>query len=104
MPKFHLEILPAVNINNDYHIELGNISYNEREQYSKVSIIFFSNKFGSVKIKGLFDLTNKNIPSLTIINKLYFKISKQLLNSHMYNFGIYQLEIEFKKNRRIFKK
>ena len=95
MPKFHLEILPIININNDYHIELDNKSYNEQELYSKVSIIFFSNKYGSVKIKGLFDLSNKNIPSLIIINKLYFEISKQLLNACIYKFGTYQLEIEF---------
>ena len=81
MPKFHLQILPIININNDYHIELDNKTYNEEEFYSKVSTIFFSNKYGSVKIKGLFDLSNKNIPSLIIINKLYFEISKQLLNA-----------------------
>ena len=95
MPKFHLQILPIININNDYHIELDNKTYNEEEFYSKVSTIFFSNKYGSVKIKGLFDLSNKNIPSLIIINKLYFEISKQLLNACIYNFGTYQVEIEF---------
>ena len=95
MPKFHLQILPIININNDYHIELDNKTYNEEEYYSKVSTIFFSNKYGSVKIKGLFDLSNKNIPSLIIINKLYFEISKQLLNACIYNFGTYQVEIEF---------
>ena len=95
MPKFHLEILPKININNDYHIEIDNKSYDEQEQYSKVSSIFFSNKYGSVKIKGFFDLSNKNIPSLIIINKLYLEISKQLLKARIYNFGTYKLEIEF---------
>ena len=95
MPKFHLETLPIININNDYHIELDNKTYNEQEQYSKVSTIFFSNKYGSVKIKGIFDLSNKNIPSLIIINKLYLEISNQLLNACIYNFGTYQVELEF---------
>ena len=62
MPKFHLQILPPVNINNDYQIELDDNSYNENESYSNVSTIFFSNKYGSIKLKGFFDLSNKNIP------------------------------------------
>ena len=95
MPKFHLYDLPLININNDYHIELDNIPYNEHESYTKVSIISFTNKYGHVILKGFFDLTNKNIPSLIIINKLSFEISKQLLNSCTYNFCKYILEIEF---------
>lgn len=95
MPKFHLQILPIVNINNDYHIELDNNLYNENQLYSNVNTIFFSNKYGSVRLKGFFDLTNKNIPSLIIINKLFIQISKQLLNSCKYNFCKYKQEIEF---------
>ena len=95
MPKFHLYDLPLININNDYHIELDNIPYNEYESYTKVSIISFTNKYGHVILKGFFDLTKKNIPSLININKLSFEISKQLLNSCKYNFCKYTLEIEF---------
>ena len=95
MPKFHLQILPLINANNDYHIEIDNNPYNEHEFYSQVNNIFFSNKYGSVRLKGFFDLSNKNIPSLIIIKKLYFEISKQLLNACIYNFSKYKQEIEF---------
>lgn len=95
MPKFHLKILPVVNVNNDYHIELDGIPYNEHESYSQVNSIFFSNKYGSVLIKGYFDLSNKNIPSLIIINKLSLEISKHLLKTMIYNFCRYRQEIEF---------
>ena len=95
MPKFHLQIMPLVNVNNDYHIELDGIPYNEHESYSQVNSIFFSNKYGSVLIKGYFDLSNKNIPSLIIINKLSLELSKQLLKTMIYNFCKYKQEIEF---------
>lgn len=95
MPKFHLQLLPSINANNDYHIELDNIPYNEHESYSQVSSIFFSNKYGSIKLNGFFDLSNKNIPSLIKIYKLYFEISKQLLNTCIYSFSKYKQEIEF---------
>ena len=95
MPKFHLQIMPLVNVNNDYHIELDGIPYNEHESYSQVNSIFFSNKYGSVLIKGYFDLSNKNIPSLIIINKLSLELSKQLLKTLIYNFCKYKQEIEF---------
>jgi len=95
MPKFHLQIMPLVNVNNDYHIELDGIPYNEHESYSQVNSIFFSNKYGSVLIKGYFDLSNKNIPSLIIINKLSLELSKQLLNTLIYKFCKYKQEIEF---------
>ena len=95
MPKFHLHILPLINTNNDYHIELDDIPYNENESYSNVRTIYFSNKYGSIRLKGFFDLSNKNILSLIIINKLYIQISKQLLNSCKYNFCKYKQEIEF---------
>ena len=95
MPKFHLQIMPLVNANNDYHIELDGIPYNEHESYSQVNSIFFSNKYGSVLIKGYFDLSNKNIPSLIIINKLSLELSKQLLKTMIYNFCKYKQEIEF---------
>ena len=94
MPKFHLQILPIVNINNDYQIELDDNPYNESESYSNVSTIFFSNKYGSIKLKGFFDLSNKNILSLITINKLFIQISKQLLYSCKYNFCKYKEEIE----------
>ena len=45
MPKFHLYTLPLINTNNDYHIELDNIPYNEHESYTQVSIISFSNNW-----------------------------------------------------------
>ena len=95
MPKFHLQILPLINANNDYHIEIDNIPYNENESYSQCNTIFFSNKYGSLRLKGYFDLFNKNIPSLIIINKFYIEISKQLLNACIYKFAKYKLEIEF---------
>lgn len=95
MPKFHLQIMPLVNVNNDYHIELDGMPYNEHESYSQVNSIFFSNKYGSVLIKGYFDLSNKNIPSLIIINKLSLELSKQLLKTMIYNFCKYKQEIEF---------
>ena len=95
MPKFHLQILPLINANNDYHIEIDNIPYNEYESYSQCNTIFFSNKYGSIRLKGYFNLLNKNIPTLIVINKLYIEISKQLLNACIYNFAKYKLEIEF---------
>ena len=95
MPKFHLQILPFINANNDYHIEIDNIPYDENEIYSQCNNIFFSNKYGSIRIKGYFNLLNKNIPSLIIINKLYIEISKQILNACIYNFTKYKLDIEF---------
>ena len=52
MPKFLLDLLPVINTNNDYQIELDNIPYNENESYTKVNQIFFSNKYGSFKLKG----------------------------------------------------
>jgi hypothetical protein len=95
MPKFHLYTLPLINTNNDYHIELDNIPYNEHESYTQVSIISFSNKFGSINLQGYFDLSNKNIPTLITINKLSFEISNKLLNECNYHFCKYKLEIEF---------
>ena len=95
MPKFHLYALPLINSNNDYHIELDNIPYNEHESYTKVSIISFSNKFGSINLQGYFDLSNKNIPTLITINKLSYEISNKLLNECNYHFCKYKLEIEF---------
>ena len=86
MPKFHL---------NDYHIELDNATYDESESYTKVSIFSFSNKYGTAKLKGFFDLTNKNIPTLITLNKLSFEISRQLLNTSNYNFCNYKLELDF---------
>ena len=86
MPKFHL---------NDYHIELDNATYDESESYTKVSIFSFSNKYGTAKLKGFFDLTNKNIPTLINLNKLSFEISRQLLNTSNYNFCNYKLELDF---------
>ena len=53
MPKFHLQILPLININNDYHIELDNNPYNEYEIYSQVNTIFFSNKYNFAYISNI---------------------------------------------------
>ena len=94
MPKFLLDLLPVINTNNDYQIELDNIPYNENESYTKVNQIFFSNKYGSFKLKGFFDLSNKNINSLIAINKLSLLISDQLLDACIYNFCKYRMEIE----------
>ena len=41
MPKFHLSMLPITNINNDYHIEIDNSSYDESKTYFQVNSIFF---------------------------------------------------------------
>ena len=41
MPKFGFPLLSSINTNNDYYIELDNISYNEHELYSQV-IPYFS--------------------------------------------------------------
>ena len=98
MPKFHLASLPSININNDYHIEIDNQSYNENEIYSNVKNIVFTNKYGSIKLNGFFDLSEKNIPSLIKINRFSFKLSKQLMNQCKYDFCKYKQEIEFNFN------
>ena len=95
MPKFHLQLLPIVNVNNDYHIEIDDSIYDESKTYFQANSILFKNKFGSVKLKGFFNLSDKNIPSLITINDLSFKISNQILNECIYSFCKYKQEIEF---------
>jgi hypothetical protein len=98
MPKFHLQLLPLINLNNDYHIEIDNAPYNENELYSKANSILFSNRYGSILLKGNFDLSNKDIPSLITINRLYLQISKEFLKSFTFSIGgLYKCtqEIEF---------
>jgi len=95
MPKFHLQLLPIVNVNNDYHIEIDDSIYDEAKTYFQANSLFFKNKFGSAKLKGFFNLSDKNIPSLITINKFSLKISEQILNECIYSFCKYKQEIEF---------
>ena len=95
MPKFHLQLLPVVNINNDYKIDIDNIPYNEQESYTNVKSIEFANKYGLVRFQGLFDLSGRNIPSLVYINDLSLEVSDSFLNSCKYNFCNYKTEIFF---------
>ena len=95
MPKFHLQLLPIVNVNNDYHIEIDDSIYDETKTYFQANSLFFKNKFGSAKLKGFFNLSDKNIPSLITINKFSLKISEQILNECIYSFCKYKQEIEF---------
>ena len=48
-----------------------------------------------LKLKGFFNLSDKNIPSLISINNLSLKISNQILDECIYNFCNYKQEIEF---------
>ena len=95
MPKFHLQLLPIVNVNNDYHIEIDDSIYDEAKTYFQANSLFFKNKFGSAKLKGFFNLSDKNIPSLITIDKFSLKISEQILNECIYSFCKYKQEIEF---------
>ena len=95
MPKFHLQLLPIINVNNDYHIEIDDSVYDESKTYFQANSILFKNRFGSVKLKGFFNLSDKNIPSLISINNLSSKISKQISNECIYSFCKYKQEIEF---------
>ena len=95
MPKFHLQLLPIVNVNNDYHIEIDDSIFDESKTYFQANSILFKNKFGCVKLKGFFNLSDKNIPSLISINNLSLKISNQILDECIYNFCKYKQEIEF---------
>ena len=95
MPKFHLQLLPIVNVNNDYHIEIDDSIFDESKTYFQTNSILFKNKFGCVKLKGFFNLSDKNIPSLISINNLSLKISNQILDECIYNFCKYKQEIEF---------
>ena len=95
MPKFHLQLLPIINVNNDYHIEIDDSVFDESKTYFQANSIMFKNNFGSVKLKGFFNLSDKNIPLLISINKLSLKISKQILNECIYSFCKYKQEIEF---------
>ena len=95
MPKFHLQLLPIVNVNNDYHIEIDDSIYDEAKTYFQANSLFFKNKFGRAKLKGFFNLSDKNIPSLITINKFSLKISEQILNECIYSFCKYKQEIEF---------
>ena len=95
MPKFHLQLLPIVNVNNDYHIEIDDSIYDETKTYFQANSLFFKNKFGSAKLKGFFNLSDKNIPSLITIDKFSLKISEQILNECIYSFCKYKQEIEF---------
>ena len=94
MPKFHLSMLPITNINNDYHIEIDNSSYDESKTYFQVNSIFFQNKYGSVKLKGFLNLVDINIPSIVSIDNLSLEISEQFLRSCIYNCK-YKQELEF---------
>ena len=51
MPKFHLQLLPMFNVNNDYYIEIDDSVYEENKTYFQANSIFFKNKFGSVKLR-----------------------------------------------------
>ena len=95
MPKFHLQLLPIVNVNNDYHIDIDDSIFDESKTYFQANSILFKNKFGCVKLKGFFNLSDKNIPSLISINNLSLKISNQILDECIYNFCKYKQEIEF---------
>ena len=95
MPKFHLQLLPIVNASNDYHIEIDDSIYDETKTYFQANSLFFKNKFGSAKLKGFFNLSDKNISSLITINKFSLKISEQILNECIYSFCKYKQEIEF---------
>jgi len=95
MPKFHLQLLPIANVNNDYHIEIDGSTYDESKTYFQANTLLFKNKFGSVKLKGFFNLSEKNIPTIIIINYLSFEIAKEILDTSIYNFCNYKQEIEF---------
>ena len=95
MPKFHLQLLPIVNANNDYHIEIDDSIYDENKTYFQANSLYFKNKFGSAKLKGFFNLSDKNIPSLISIDKFTLKISQQILDECIYSFCKYKQEIEF---------
>ena len=95
MPKFHLQLLPIANVNNDYHIEIDGSTYDESKTYFQANTLLFKNKFGSVKLKGFFNLSERNIPTIIIINYLSFEISKEILDTSIYNFCNYKQEIEF---------
>ena len=94
MPKFHLPLLSITNINNDYHIEIDGSPYDESKTYLEANTIFFKNKYGSVTLKGFYNLVKMNIPSLISIDNLSLEISKQLLDSNFYDFCKYKLELE----------
>lgn len=95
MPKFHLQLLPMFNVNNDYYIEIDDSVYEENKTYFQANSIFFKNKFGSVKLKGFFNLAEKIIPSLISVDNLSLIISKQIINECIYTFCKYKQEIEF---------
>ena len=95
MPKFHLQLLPMFNVNNDYYIEIDDSVYEENKTYFQANSIFFKNKFGSVKLKGFFNLADKTIPSLISVDNLSLIISKQIINECIYTFCKYKQEIEF---------
>ena len=95
MPKFHLQLLPFVNVSNDYYIEIDNSVYDENKTYFQANSIFFKNKFGSAKLKGFFNLAEKNIPSLISVDNLSLIISNQILKECTYSFCKYKQEIEF---------
>ena len=95
MPKFHLQLLPMFNVNNDYYIEIDDSVYDENKTYFQANSIFFKNKFGSVKLKGFFNLAEKIIPSLISVDNLSLIISKQIINECIYTFCKYKQEIEF---------
>ena len=95
MPKFHLPLLSITNINNDYHIEIDGSTYDESKTYLQASTIFFKNKYGSVTLKGFFNLAQIKIPTIISIDNLSLEILQQFLNSCFYNFCKYKLQIEF---------
>ena len=95
MPKFHLPLLPKINISNDYHIEIDKSPYNENKLYFQANSISFKNKYGYVELNGFFNLADKNIPSLINIDSLSFEISNQILDFCSYNFCKYKEIIQF---------